>query len=130
MLGIDGCLSQIMDIPGARRVTMVDGASGLAIAAAGADSPLDQHEDAAASTDAVRAVLACPALSATPDGDDIEEIIVCGEHGYHLLTLVNAAFSGTLFLHLLLDRDTGNLALARLRVRAAIQEMAGSGHDA
>ncbi|MFC5746063.1 hypothetical protein [Actinomadura rugatobispora] len=129
MLGIDACLGQIMDIPGARRVTLVDGASGLAIAAGGADGPLDQHEDAAASTDAVRAVLACPALSATPDGDGIEEIIVCGERGYHLLTLVGAIFGGGVFLHLLLDRDTGNLALARLRVRAAIQEMAGSGHD-
>ncbi|MFB4320377.1 hypothetical protein [Actinomadura sp. 21ATH] len=130
MLGIDGRLARIMGIPGARRVTLVDCASGLAIAAAGRDDPIDQHEDAAGTTDVVRAVLDSPALCAAPAGDDIEEIIVCGSAGYHLPTLINTEFDGRLFLHLLIDRDTGNLALARMRTRTLIEEMAGSGHGA
>ncbi|MFA1540481.1 hypothetical protein [Actinomadura monticuli] len=121
---IDDCLARMMTIPGAQRVTLVDCASGLAVAAAGREDLVDQHEDAAGATDVVRAVLASPALSATAAGDDIEEIIVCGADGYHLLALSGADMDGHLFVHLLLDRENGNLALARLRVQGLVQEMA------
>jgi len=121
---IDDCLERMMTIPGAQRVTLVDCASGLAVAAAGREDLVDQHEDAAGATDVVRAVLASPALSATAAGDDIEEIIVCGAGGYHLLALSGADVDGHLFVHLLLDRENGNLALARLRVQGLVQEMA------
>ncbi|GAA3924036.1 hypothetical protein GCM10023085_01670 [Actinomadura viridis] len=126
MLGIDDFLARTMDVPGARRATLVDLSSGLAVAAAGRQDLVDQHEDAAGTTDVVRTVLATPALSGSPAGDDIEEIIVCGTAGYHLLTLVNAAFDGQLLLHLLIDREMGNLALARLRVQSLVQEMTSS----
>ncbi|MFE7743489.1 hypothetical protein [Nocardia sp. NPDC057455] len=122
MIGIDGCLKRIMDIPGARSVTLVDGASGLAIAADGRRDLLDEHEDAAATTDVVRSVLACPALSS--DGDDVTEIIVCGTRGYHLLNLVNGDFDGRLFVHVLFDEDTGNLAMARYQLRGILDELA------
>lgn len=125
MLGIDGCLARMMTIPGAQSVTLVDCASGLAVAAAGRGDVVDQHEDAAGSTDVVRAVLASSALSATRTGDDIEEIIVCGTYGYHLLALVEEEFDGPLFVHLWLDRDKGNLGLARLRVQHLVHEMVG-----
>ncbi|MGK8487066.1 hypothetical protein [Nocardia asiatica] len=121
MIGIDGSLKRIMDIPGARSVTLVDGASGLAIAADGRHDLVDEHEDAAATTDVVRAVLACPALST--DGDDVTEIIVCGTRGYHLLNLVNGDFDGRLFVHVLFDEDTGNLAMARFQLRGILDEM-------
>ncbi len=122
MIGIDGSLKRIMDIPGARSVTLVDGASGLAIAADGRHDLVDEHEDAAATTDVVRAVLACPALST--GGDDVTEIIVCGTRGYHLLNLVNGDFDGRLFVHVLFDEDTGNLAMARFQLRGILDEMA------
>ncbi|MFB4304640.1 hypothetical protein [Actinomadura sp. GTD37] len=120
---IDDCLARMMTIPGARRATLVDCASGLAVAAAGREDLVDQHEDAAGATDVVRAVLSTPALSATPAGDDVEEIIVCGTAGYHLLALSGADLDGHLFVHLLLDRENGNLALARLHMRNLIREM-------
>ncbi|CRY82802.1 MULTISPECIES: hypothetical protein [Nocardia] len=116
VLGIDGCLKRIMDIPGARSVTMVDGASGLAIAAAGRHDLVDQHEDAAGTTDVVRAVLGCPALASGPGGDDVCEIIVCGSSGYHLLYLVNGDFDGRIFVHVVCDEATGNLGLARYQL--------------
>ncbi|MBF6217211.1 hypothetical protein [Nocardia abscessus] len=127
MIGIDGSLKRIMDIPGARSVTLVDGASGLAIAADGRHDLVDEHEDAAATTDVVRAVLACPALST--DGDDVTEIIVCGTRGYHLLNLVNGDFDGRLFVHVLFDEDTGNLAMARYQLRGILDEMAEDGDE-
>ena len=121
---IDDCLAMMMTIPGARRATLVDCASGLAIAAAGREDIVDQHEDAAGTTDVVRAVLESPALSATAAGDDVQEIIVCGAAGYHLLVLSGADLDGHLFVHLLLDRENGNLALARLRMQSLVGEMA------
>lgn len=124
MNGIDGCLKRIMDIPGARSVTLVDGASGLAIAADGRHDLVDEHEDAAATTDVVRAVLSCPALST--DGDDVTEIIVCGTRGYHLLNLVNGDFDGRLFVHVLFDADAGNLAMARYQLHGILDESADS----
>ncbi|MFG2002470.1 hypothetical protein ACGFNU_25275 [Spirillospora sp. NPDC048911] len=125
MLGIDGCLARMMTIPGAQGVTLVDCASGLAVAAAGREDLVDQHEDAAGSTEVVRAVLGSPALSATRTGDDIEEIIICGTRGYHLLALVDEEIDGLLCVHLWLDRDKGNLALARRSVQCLVGEMAG-----
>ncbi|WP_233617793.1 hypothetical protein [Actinomadura sp. WAC 06369] len=121
---IDDCLARMMAIPGAQRVTLVDCASGLAVASAGRDDGVDQHEDAAGATDAVRSVLGSAALSATPDGDDVEEIIVCGAAGYHLLVLTGPDLDGHLFVHLVVDREKGNLALARLRMQGLVREMA------
>lgn len=117
-----------MGIPGARSVTLVDGASGLAVAGAGRHELVDQHEDAATTTDVVRAVLGCPALATGDDGDDINEIIVCGTRGYHLLNLVDGDFDGRLFVHVLFDEDTGNLAMARFQLRGILAELAEAGH--
>ncbi|WP_280423616.1 hypothetical protein [Nocardia carnea] len=130
MIGIDGCLERIMDIPGARSVTLVDGASGLAIAGAGRHDLVDQHEDAATTTDVVRAVLGCPALATGADDDDLTEIIVCGTGGYHLIDLVRGDFEGRLFVHALFDEDSGNLAMARFRLRGILADLTGNGHDA
>lgn len=117
-----------MDIPGARSVTLVDGASGLAVAGAGRHELVDQHEDAAATTDVVRAVLACPALATGDGDDDITEIIVSGTGGYHLLNLVDGDFDGRLFVHVLFDEDNGNLAMARFRLRGILAELTEDGH--
>ncbi|MVU76499.1 hypothetical protein GPX89_04490 [Nocardia sp. ET3-3] len=128
MIGIDGCLKRIMDIPGACSVTLVDGASGLAIAAAGRHDLLDQHEDAAAATDVVHSVLTSPAVATGRPGDDITEIIIVGTRGYHLLNLINGDFEARLFVHILFDGDTGNLAMARYQLRAILAEFAEDDH--
>lgn len=114
-----------MEIPGARGATLADSASGLAIASAGLPDPTDQHEDAAATTDVVRAVLACPAFANGHHGDDVTEIVVSGDHGFHLVNLVDGDFEGRLFVHVVFDGDTGNLALARFRLRGILEEFAG-----
>lgn len=124
LIGIEGCLERIIGIPGAIGVTLVDGASGLAIAAAGRHGRLDEHENAAATTDVVRAVLECPALADGHD-DDITELVVCGPRGYHLLNLVEGDFEGRLFVHVRFDDETGNLAMARFRLRGILAELTG-----
>ncbi|MFC8278013.1 hypothetical protein ACFUJR_36885 [Streptomyces sp. NPDC057271] len=50
-------------------------------------------------------------------GPPVEDLIVSTRSGYHVLRFVDTAFDSSVFLHLWLDRDTGNLALARLRLR-------------
>lgn len=126
MNSLDGCLKRIMDIPGARSVTLVDGASGLAIAAAGVHDIVDEHEDAAATTDVLRAVLGCTALATGRDGDDITELIVCRTGGFHLLYLVDGDFDGRLFVHVVFDGDSGNLGMARYQLRGALAELTGT----
>ncbi|NKY50345.1 hypothetical protein [Nocardia vermiculata] len=128
MISIDECLKRVMEIPGARGVTLVDSASGLAIAAAGRHDPIDEHEDAAATTDVVRSVLGCSALATDHGDDDITEIIVCGTRGYHLLNLINGDFDGRLFVHVLFEEETGNLAMARFQLRGILSELAEGGH--
>ncbi|PPJ34064.1 hypothetical protein C5E45_03380 [Nocardia nova] len=128
MISIDECLRRIMEIPGARGVTLADGASGLAIAAAGRHESIDEHEDAAATTDVVRSVLACPALATEYGDDDVTEIIVCGTRGYHLLNLIDGDFDGRLFVHVLFDEESGNLALARFQLRGILSELTEGSH--
>ncbi|MFJ9702708.1 hypothetical protein [Streptomyces fradiae] len=56
-----------------------------------------------------------------PDDEEgaapVEDLIVTTRTGYHVLRFVTTNFDSSLFLHLWLDRATGNLALARLRLR-------------
>ncbi|MCA1221868.1 hypothetical protein LCE31_26480 [Streptomyces sp. 8L] len=43
--------------------------------------------------------------------------------GYHVLCFVETTFDSSVFLHLWLDRATGNLALARIRLRQLAQRL-------
>lgn len=126
MLGIEEALAKVMKIPGARSVTLVDYTSGLAVASAGSEELFDRDDDAASTTDIVRAVLASPVITTHGSGDDVHDIIVSEGGGYHLLCLLTNLFDGQLFLHLRLARDEGNLALARHNVQGLLREMVTS----
>ncbi|WP_329067513.1 hypothetical protein [Streptomyces sp. NBC_01429] len=56
------------------------------------------------------------AASAGDKGPPVEDLIVTTRTGYHILSFVETTFDSSVFLHLWLDRDTGNLALARIRL--------------
>ncbi|MFC9429333.1 hypothetical protein [Streptomyces sp. NPDC056987] len=49
-------------------------------------------------------------------GPPVQDLIVTTRTGYHILSFVETTFDSSVFLHLWMDRDTGNLALARLRL--------------
>ncbi|MEE1816642.1 hypothetical protein ACWEPZ_07745 [Streptomyces sp. NPDC004288] len=119
MPGIDECLLEAMALPGARGASLVDWTSGLALGTAGA-SPVGDHETTAAETAEI-ARSAAEFDSFTTEGDSegppVEDLIVTTRSGYHVLRFVQTAFDSSVFLHLWLDRDAGNLALARLRLR-------------
>ncbi|MFI5757466.1 hypothetical protein [Streptomyces sp. NPDC051569] len=56
-------------------------------------------------------------------GPPVEDLIVTTRTGYHLLCFVETTFDSSVFLHLWLDRTTGNLALARLRLRQLAERL-------
>ena len=117
MAAVEECLTAALDIPGAQSATLVDFASGLPLAAAGGDSFTDAAEDAEGTCELLRTALASPVLSGSATGDDLEEVTVTGTAGHHLLLVLTTPLDARLCLHLRLDRERGNLALARHRLR-------------
>lgn len=140
MPGIDACLHEIMALPGARGAAIVDWTSGLALGTAG-ESPNGDHETTATETaELARAAAEYPAFApAEPDagpagpgtreaagdgkGPPVEDLIVTSRTGYHVLRFVETTFDSSVFLHLWLDREAGNLALARLRLQQLAERL-------
>lgn len=60
---------------------------------------------------------------ASTKGPPVEDLIVTTRGGYHVLRFVETSFDSSVFLHLWLDRDTGNLALARMRLRDLAEKL-------
>ncbi|MEU3747858.1 MULTISPECIES: hypothetical protein [Streptomyces] len=121
MPGIDECLLEAMAVPGARGASLVDWTSGLALGTAG-DSPVGDHETTAAETaELARSAAEFDSFVAAgdipSDGPPVEDVIVTTRAGYHVIRFVETSFDSSVFLHLWLDRDAGNLALARIRLR-------------
>ncbi|WP_369144600.1 hypothetical protein [Streptomyces sp. R44] len=121
MPGIDECLLEAMALPGARGASLVDWTSGLALGTAG-ESPVGDHETTAAETaELARSAAEFDSFTTTGGGPGdeppVEDLIVTTRAGYHVLRFVETSFDSSVFLHLWLDRDSGNLALARLRLR-------------
>ncbi|MEV1022387.1 hypothetical protein [Streptomyces sp. NPDC050264] len=127
MPGIDECLLEVMRLPGTRGASVVDWTSGLALGTVG-DSPNGDHEATAAEAAELARLAAEHRAFAPADGSDwtegsasektppVEDVIVTNRDGYHLLRFVRTSFDSSVFLHLWLDRDEGNLALSRLRL--------------
>ncbi|MGZ3119358.1 hypothetical protein [Streptomyces sp. H62] len=131
MPGIDESLLEAMRLPGARGASLVDWISGLALGAVG-DAPGGDWEATAAETaELARHVAESGSLAAggaaggapgqdASGGDakepSVEDLIATTADAYHLLRFVSTPFDSTVFLHLWLGRDDGNLALARIRL--------------
>ncbi|MBE8474035.1 hypothetical protein [Streptomyces justiciae] len=121
MPGIDECLLEVMQLPGARGAALVDWTSGLALGTAG-ESPGGDHETAAAEA-AELARLAAEHRAFAPDDPEnsvadppVEDVIISNRDSYHVLCFVRTSFDSSVFLHLWLARVEGNLALARIRL--------------
>ncbi|BAJ32469.1 MULTISPECIES: hypothetical protein [Kitasatospora] len=119
MPGIEECLAEAMGIGGALGVSLVDWTNGLAIGTAGLGPDGDHETGAADATELARAVTQTPSF-ADPDSGapPAEDVIVTSGGTYHLLRFVPASFDANVFLYLRLDRNTANLAMARLRLAA------------
>ncbi|MCC9307488.1 hypothetical protein LN042_10295 [Kitasatospora sp. RB6PN24] len=117
---IDGMLVDVMAISGARGASLVDWTSGLALAVAGEGPGGDHARGAADVAELARVVMLQPSF-ADPLADDpgAEDLILTTPDRYHLIRFLTAGFDARLLLHLQLDRDAANLALARRQLAAA-----------
>ncbi|MEU9475304.1 hypothetical protein [Streptomyces sp. NPDC048191] len=117
MPGIDECLLEAMRLPGARGAALVDWTSGLALGTVG-EAPGGDHETTAAeAAELARMAAEHGAFAAHADGHPpVEDVIVSNHDSYHLLRFVDTTFDSSVFLHLWLGREEGNLALARIRL--------------
>ncbi|MEU9602221.1 hypothetical protein AB0E06_36150 [Streptomyces sp. NPDC048109] len=125
MPGIDESLLEAMRLPGARGASLVDWISGLALGAVGEAPGGDWEATAAETAELGRHVAESGSLAAggTAAGGaepvkepPVEDLIATTGDAYHLLRFVSTPFDSTVFLHLWLDRNDGNLALARIRL--------------
>lgn len=109
-----------MTIPGAVGASLVDHSTGVALAEIGASA----GDDAVIGTAAVMATVTrqAPFASTLPD-DPVEDVIVTTGHGYHLLRPVRTVFDSRLVLHLRVDRQAGNLAIARRRLQQLAEDI-------
>ncbi|WP_181809399.1 hypothetical protein [Streptomyces shenzhenensis] len=119
MPGIDECLLEAMRLPGARGAALVDWTSGLALGTVG-EAPGGDHETTAAEAAELARLAAEHGAFSTADDTEVtppvEDLIVSNRDSYHLLRFVVTSFDATVFLHLWLGREDGNLALARIRL--------------
>ncbi|MEV5956266.1 hypothetical protein AB0M11_21265 [Streptomyces sp. NPDC051987] len=119
MPGIDECLLEAMRLPGARGAALVDWTSGLALGTVG-EAPGGDHETTAAEAAELARLAAEHGAFSTEDDIEVsppvEDLIVSNRDSYHLLRFVVTSFDATVFLHLWLTREEGNLALARIRL--------------
>ncbi|QES42002.1 hypothetical protein DEJ49_14280 [Streptomyces venezuelae] len=139
MPGIDECLYEAMTLPGARGAAIVDWTSGLALGSVG-DSPNGDYEATAAETaEVARAAAEYQAFAPVDDEDDadrergmddaarkglpVEDLMLTTQSGFHLIRYVETTFDSSVFLYLWLDRHTGNLAMARLRLRSLAERL-------
>lgn len=103
-------LAEIMTVSGALAAALVDYRSGMCLAQVGSDLNLDLA--AAGNTEVVRAKLKTIEMLGLRRG--IEDILITLVDQYHLIRLVPNTQG--LFLYLVLDKEKGNLALARFKL--------------
>jgi hypothetical protein len=105
---IDKTLSEIMTINGALGVALVDITSGMALGKMG-NTGLDLDIAAAGNSEVVKAKL--NVMRDLGIRGDIEDILISLQTQYHLIRPLGS--DSTLFLYVVLNKETANLALAR-----------------
>lgn len=106
---VDTSLTEVMNIPGAVAVALVDMPSGMALGKAGNEAAVDLDMAAAGNTEVVRAKLnTMKSLGIT---GQIEDIMITLDTQYHIIRPLGS--DPTVFLYLVLSKAQANLALAR-----------------
>lgn len=109
MSTIDEALTRILQLDGALGASVVDSSSGMMLGAKGAGGTFSLEVAAAGNTDVVRAKR--KTLETLGLEDAIEDILITLGRQYHLIRLIRS--SPSLFIYVVMDRERGNLAMAR-----------------
>jgi hypothetical protein len=108
---VDVTLKNLMSIEGAVAAALVDYTSGLTLGGTSASKMLDVSVAAAGNTEVVKAKMRTMEMLGLEDR--IEDILITLGRQYHLLRPLHSRDGTGLFLYLALDKERGNLALAR-----------------
>ncbi len=112
---LDNVIADLLAIEGANGAAIVDIDSGMALATGGAPG-FDLNVAAAGNSNVVRAKLRT--ISDLELKDEIEDVLITLAGQYHLINVLKGQGNAGLFIYLVLDRTTANLALARHKLRA------------
>ncbi len=114
MSNIKESLSKIMQLDGALGTCVVDSNSGMMLGADGNGGPVNLEIAAAGNTEVVRAKR--KTMKALNLKDNIEDILITLRSQYHLIRPL--ASNDALFIYVVLDKQRGNLAMARHQLAA------------
>ncbi|MDX8149718.1 hypothetical protein SK854_46880 [Lentzea sp. BCCO 10_0061] len=121
-MNIDIAMKEAMSISGAVGVALVDYDSGMSLGTSGGGDWLNLEVAAAGNTEVVRSKLRV--MQTLGLSDTIEDILITLHRQYHLIRLMSGMKSrGSLFLYLVLERDSSNLALARHHLKRIESEL-------
>ncbi len=115
MSSLDSSIQELLTIEGASGAALVDISSGMALASGG-NPGFDLTVAAAGNSNVVRAKL--KTMSDLGLDGNIEDIMITLNTQYHLVNVLNTSDTSGLFVYLVLDRNTANLALARHKLNA------------
>lgn len=116
MANIETGLKGMMEIEGAIGAAVVDYSSGMALGTLSSTKTLDLEVAAAGNTEVVRAKMRT--MDQLGLNDAIEDILITLSGQYHVIRPLTSPKGQGLFLYLALDRNRGNLALARHRLKS------------
>lgn len=115
MSQLDTFVQELLTIEGATGAAIVDISSGMALASGG-NPGFDLSVAAAGNSNVVRAKL--KTMSELGLNGKIEDIMISLDGQYHLINVLGGAENAGLFVYLVLDRNTANLALARHKLKS------------
>jgi len=113
MANIQQSLDEVLKLEGAIAAALVDWESGLTLGTVGGGGQLDIERAASGNTSVVKAKMAV--MRQLGIGGAIEDILITLESQYHLIRPLTKV--PTLFLYVAIDRQRGNLGLARHKLR-------------
>ncbi|KAB1985941.1 MULTISPECIES: hypothetical protein [Streptomyces] len=112
MANVEISLKETMtSIEGALGVALVDYTSGMALGTLGGGKDLDLNVAAAGNTDVVRAKVRT--MEHLGLKSKIEDVLITLSSQYHLIRPLTGRDGNGLFLYLVLNKTTSNLAMAR-----------------
>lgn len=112
MANVEVSLKETMtSIEGALGAALVDYTSGMALGTLGGGNELDLNIAAAGNTDVIRAKMRT--MEHLGLKSEIEDVLITLENQYHVIRPVKGREGNGLFLYLVLNKATSNLAMAR-----------------
>ncbi|MGW3666698.1 hypothetical protein [Streptomyces sp. NPDC005141] len=112
MANVEVSLKETMtSIEGAMGAALVDYTSGMALGTLGGGKELDLNVAAAGNTDVIRAKVRT--MEHLGLKSKIEDVLITLESQYHVIRPLKSRSGNGLFLYLVLNKATSNLAMAR-----------------